>query len=144
MESILNFLKLNFMYFLVYIGVVVVAFVVLYFLSKHKTKSIVILQALIIIKTFMYASLGPKAAELIDIWIEGIQMIQDGEFSQEDGIEQFVRYVKLAATSKGVNLSDTETDALRTLAETTLKVFVGKKKSEVVAAVKAFNSPNYK
>jgi len=33
---------------------------------------------------------------------------------------------------------------LRTLAETTLKVFVGKKKSEVVAAVKAFNSPNYK
>ena len=92
----------------------------------------------------MYASLGPKAAELIDIWIEGIQMIQDGEFSQEDGIEQFVRYVKLAATSKGVNLSDTETDALRTLAETTLKVFVGKKKSEVVAAVKAFNSPNYK
>ena len=144
METVLHFLKLNLIHFLVYVGIAVVACVVLYFLSKHKTKSVIVLQALIVIKTFMYASLGSKAAELIDIWIEGIQMIQDGEFSQEDGIEQFVRYVKLAATSKGVNLTDTETDALRTLAETTLKVFVDKKKSEVAAAVKSFNALNYK
>lgn len=144
MDTVLTFLKLNIINFLLYVVVAVVACVVLYFLSKHKTKSNIALQALIIIKTFMYASLGLKAAELIDIWIEGIQMIQDGEFSQEDGIDQFVRYVKLAATSKGVNLTDTETDALRTLAETTLKVFHDKKKSEVTAAVKSFNSLNYK
>lgn len=144
MDLILTFIKLHLAQSLIYFVIVLLAFVALYFLSKHKSKSDIVLQALVVIRTFMFASLGSKAAELIDIWIEGIKMIQDGEFSQEDGIDQFVRYVHLAASSKGVSLSENELEAIKNLAETTLKTFMNKKKSEVQAAVKTFQAMDYK
>ena len=84
------------------------------------------------------SKLGDKADMLVSIWIEGLKKIQDGEFSDADGVDQFVRYLRLAAKVNGIELSDTDVESLSTLVLTTLQTYIGKKPKEIDIVVNKF------
>jgi len=128
---------------MVYFALFLIGSVVMYFLSKLKKESAVALQVMIVIRALLSAKLGSKASLLIDIWIDGLKKIQDGEFSEDDRVDQFVRFVRLGASSKGVELSDSDVDNIRDLVNSTLDVFVGKKPNEINLAVNKFNKMTF-
>lgn len=143
MKYFTELITLHLIEFSVYLGIFVAGTAGLFFLAKYKSQSALALQALIIVRAYLYARFGAKAGNLVDIWIAGIKMIQDGEFSADDGVDQFVRYVNLGATTKGLALSDTELDAIKNLAASTLKMFLNKRKTEINLAVRQFSSMRF-
>ena len=70
----------------------VVGSFILYHLAKLKQQRGVALTTLQIIETVLRAKLGDKASKILNIWVEGLKLIQDGEFSKEDAVDQFLRY----------------------------------------------------
>jgi len=114
----------------------------LFYLAKLRSSSAVVLNTLQIIKMMLSSKLGSKSDALVDIWIEGLKKIQDGEFSREDGVDQFVRYVRLAAVNKGVLLTDDDVQHITQLVSSTLDIFIGKKQSEISLGVNKFNAMN--
>lgn len=116
----------------------------LFYLARLRSGSAVVLNTLQIIKVMLSSKLGSKADALVDIWIEGLKKIQDGEFSREDGVDQFVRYVRLAAANKGVTLTEEDVQHIASLVSSTLDIFLGKKQSEISLGVNKFNAMNAK
>ena len=114
----------------------------LYYLAKIRKGSTAALASLQIIHTVLKSRLGDKANGLIEIWIEGLKKIQDGEFSREDGIDQFVRYIKLAAAQNGITITTEDEIAIQTLVQSTLDVFIGKSQTQITLAVNKFNAMN--
>jgi hypothetical protein len=89
----------------------VISMVALFLLSRsvpNDTK--VALQTLIVIRSVLAIKLGKKGVMLVDAWIAGLEQIKDGEFSNEDRVDQFVRFIRLAAVNQGIELSDTDTN----------------------------------
>jgi hypothetical protein len=125
--------------------VCVLTIVGLFLLSRgYKSESQVALDSLFIIKNLLAAQLGEKGGLLVDIWIKGLQNIQDGEYSEADRIDTFVRFIKLAAANEGVNLTEEDLQRIQTLVMTTLELFVGKKSTTIAVAVNKFNAMNVK
>jgi len=73
-----------------------------------------------------------------------LKMIQDGEFSNEDKVDQFVRYIRLGAISKGVELTDEDVDKIHMLVLSTMETFIGKKPKQIEIAVNKFNAMNHR
>lgn len=143
MKFLTDIITLHLIEFSVYLGIFVAGTAGLFFLAKYKSQSALALQALIIVRAYLYARFGARAGNLVDIWIAGIKMIQDGEFSADDGVDQFVRYVNLGASTKGLTLSDTELEAIKNLASATLKMFLNRRKTEINLAVRKFSSMRF-
>ena len=142
MKIILDFLNYSGNTILIYAILCVVGSFLLRYLSNLKSESAVVLNTLQVIKIILSAKLGSKADAIIDIWIEGLKKIQDGEFSKDDGIDQFIRFVRLGAASKGVNLTDEDVEHVRILVGSTLDVFLGKKQKSLDDGVNKFNAMN--
>jgi hypothetical protein len=111
---------------------------ILFHLSKLRNERQLALNTLQIIHMVLKTKLGDKADMLISIWIEGLKKIQDGEFSDADGVDQFVRYLRLAAKANGIELSDSDVENLSTLVLSTLQTYIGKKPKEIDIAVNKF------
>ena len=60
------------------------------------------------------------------------------EFSKEDAVEQFLRYLRLNALQNGIELSDEDVNSLHTLVLSTLDTFIGKKPAEIQKTVNQF------
>ena len=121
----------------------VVTIVGLFLLSRgYKSESQVALDSLFVIKNLLAAQLGEKGGLLVDIWIRGLQNIQDGEYSEADKIDTFVRFIKLGAANEGVTLSEDDLQRIQHLVITTLELFVGKKSTTIAVAVNKFNALN--
>ena len=88
--------------------------------------------------------MGSKADQILDIWIKGLELIQDGEFSSEDAVDQFVRYIRLGAAEKGIELTEEDVDKINMLVLSTLENFTGKKPQQIKAVVNKFNAMNAK
>lgn len=116
----------------------VVGSFILYHLAKLKQQRGVALTTLQIIETVLRAKLGDKASKILSIWVEGLKLIQDGEFSKEDAVGQFLRYLRLNAAQNGIELSDEDINSLHTLVLSTLETFLGKKPAEIERAVNQF------
>lgn len=116
----------------------VVASFIFYHLAKLKEQRGVALTTLQIIETVLKAKLGDKASKILNIWIEGLKLIQDGEFSKDDAVDQFLRYIRLNAAQNGIELSDEDINSLHTLVMTTLETFTGKKPNEIQRTVNQF------
>ena len=116
----------------------VVASFIFYHLAKLKQQRGVALTTLQIIETVLRAKLGDKASKILNIWVEGLKLIQDGEFSKEDAVGQFLRYLRLNAAQNGIELSDEDINSLHTLVLSTLETFLGKKPAEIERAVNQF------
>jgi hypothetical protein len=123
--------------------VCVLTIIGLFLLSRgYKSESQVALDSLFVIKNLLAAQLGEKGGLLVDIWIKGLQNIQDGEYSEADRIDTFVRFIKLAAAGEGITLTEEDLQRIQTLVMTTLEMFVGKKSTTIAVAVNKFNAMN--
>jgi hypothetical protein len=144
MAQIIDLISKNASGLLLYVVIFAIGSSVLFFLSKLKTESGVALQTLIVIKAILSRQIGSKAGDIVDIWIEGLKKIEDGEFSREDGVDQFIRFVRLGAATRGIELSELELNAVTSLVESTLNIFIGKKPKEITMAVNQFTVMNKK
>lgn len=142
MKVVLDFINHNGNSLIVYTLLFVFGSFLLKYLSNLKSESAVVLNTLQLIKILLSAKLGSKADDIIDIWIEGLEKIQDGEFSKDDGIDQFIRFVRLGASTKGVNLTDQDVEHIKVLVGSTLNVFLGKKQNSIHNGVNKFNAMN--
>ena len=140
MKIILDFLANSGNLVLVYTVMFAVGSVVLFYLANLKSESAVVLNTLQVIKIVLSAKLGSKADAIIGI--EGLKKIQGGEFSKDDGIDQFIRFVRLGASSKGVNLTDEDVEHVKVLVGSTLDIFLGKKHQSLDSGVNKFNAMN--
>ena len=144
MSQIIDLISKNASGLLLYVVIFAIGSSVLFFLSKLKTESGIALQTLIVIKAILSRQIGSKAGDIVDIWLEGLKKIEDGEFSREDGVDQFIRFVRLGAATRGIELSELELNAVTSLVESTLNIFVGKKPKEITMAVHQFTVMNKK
>ena len=117
---------------------------VLFFYARTKAPISDTISSLELVKVFLSNALGQKGEAILDIWIEGLKKIEDGEFSSEDAVDQFVRFIKLGAAQKGVDLSEEDTEKIELLVLTTLEKFVSKKPKQINIAVNKFNAMNHK
>ena len=139
MDQILHAIKPLFESIIGQVILFVVGGFVLYHLAKLKNQRSVALTTLQIIETVLRAKLGDKASKILHIWIEGLKLIQDGEFSKDDAVDQFLRYLRLNAAQNGIELSDEDITSLHTLVMSTMDTFIGKKPAEIQRTVNQFS-----
>jgi len=143
MEALIKSLTSHATSVLPVVFVCILTFVGLFLLSRgYKSESQVALDSLFVIKNLLASQLGEKGRLLVDIWIKGLQNIQDGEYSKADRIDTFVRFIKLAAANEGVVLTEEDMQRIQTLVMTTLEMFFGKKPASIAVAVNKFNTMN--
>ena len=143
MEAIIKSLLSHASSILPIVLICIVTIVGLFLLSRgYKSETQVALDSLFIIKNLLATQLGEKGSLLVDIWIRGLQNIQDGEYSESDKIDTFVRFIKLAAVNEGINLSEEDLQRIQSLVITSLELFVGKKSTTIAVAVNKFNALN--
>jgi len=140
MELVNNFLKSTQNEIIVYVISFILGSVVFFFLAKSKSEGAAALQTLEVVKLVLRNKLGDKADGILDIWIEGLKKIQDGEFSKDDAVDQFVRFIRLGCVQKGIELSEEDVDKIHMLVLSTLETFVGKKPKQIEIAVNKFNA----
>lgn len=95
-----------------------------------------------LVKVFLSNALGSKGEAVLDIWIEGLRKIEDGEFSNDDAVDQFVRFIKLGAAQKGLELSEQDCEKIELLVISSLEKFTSKKPKQINIAVNKFNAMN--
>ena len=144
MELITNFLKNTQNELLLYVICLVLGCVVFFFFAKVRTETSAALKTLEVVKLVLQDKLGDKAEGILDIWIEGLKKIQDGEFSQDDAVDQFVRYIRLACAQREIQLSEEDVDKIHLLVLSTLETFIGKKPKQIEIAVNKFNAMNHR
>jgi hypothetical protein len=127
-----------------YVILFVVGSLILFFLAKSGNDVKSSLNALELIKLMLHSKLGNKADGILDIWIEGLKKIQDGEFSEDDAVDQFVRYIRLGCAQRGIQLTDEDVDKIHLLVMSTLEKFTSKKPKTIEIAVNKFNAMNFK
>lgn len=140
MDTIFNFISINLKLLLIYLAVWLVTSVFLYFLAKNLTARNKVLNGLLLVQKLLESKLGEKSSAILQIWIEGLNKIQDGEFSNEDGVDQFVRYVRLAIKNYGIDLSERDLDILHTIVMSTLNIFVKSKPKQIESSIQKFNT----
>lgn len=116
----------------------------LFFIARSKGPITETISSLELVKVFLSNALGEKGEAILDIWIEGLRKVEDGEFSNEDAVDQFVRFIKLGAAQRGVELSEQDTEKIELLVLSTLEKFVSKKPKQINIAVNKFNAMNSK
>lgn len=144
MDKLINFLNTATGELVGLLVLCVVGMFVLFHLARSGAETKGALNTLQMIKIVLHSKLGSKSDQILDIWIKGLELIQDGEFSSEDAVDQFVRYIRLGAAEKGVELSDEDIEKINMLVLSTLETFTGKKPQQIKAVVNKFNAMNLK
>ena len=116
----------------------------LFFYAKTRAPISDTISSLELVKIFLANALGKKGEAILDIWIEGLKKIEDGEFSNEDAVDQFVRFIKLGAVQKGIELTEEDTEKIELLVLSTFEKFVSKKPKQINIAVNKFNAMNHR
>ena len=88
----------------------------------------------------MGSKFGSKASGLLEIFVDGLGKIQDGDFSNDDVVDWFLRYVRLSAQQKGIMLTDEDINNLHTLISSTIIPFIGTHPKQIQNAVNQFNA----
>lgn len=141
--SILETLQRELVDILVYLVIYFVSTFVFVRISKNKDKKQQLYSTLVLLNTVFKIKFGSKATQLVDIWMDGLMKIQDGEFSNEDKTDQFLRFIRLAASNKGISLSNDEVEVLHTLILATFDKLTQNKSKDVTQAVSKFQSLNH-
>ena len=116
----------------------------LFFYAKTRAPISDTISSLELVKIFLANALGKKGEAILDIWIEGLKKIEDVEFSNEDAVDQFVRFIKLGAAQKGIELTEEDTEKIELLVLSTFEKFVSKKPKQINIAVNKFNAMNHR
>jgi hypothetical protein len=140
MQAVLNFLTHSLDGLVIYILLFVVGSFILFHLAKLKNQRTLLFSTIKIIASVVGSKFGSKAEALMEIIVDGLGKIQDGDFSNDDAVDWFLRYVRLGAQQKGITLTDEDINNLHTLISSTLIHFIGKKPKQIQIAVNQFNA----
>lgn len=138
LHLIMNFANGSILYLILFI----VGSFVLYHLAKLKSQRVLALSVLKVVQSVVNAKFGDRADALVQIIIDGLQKIQDGNFDNDDCIDWFLRYIKLGASQKGIQLSESDIETLHTIVSTTIYHFIDKKPKEIEKVVNQFTIMN--
>lgn len=125
-------------YFLLYL----ISLIALHFISKNKQKRELLLNTLTVVKLVLQSKLGDKGSSILDIWLEGLKKVEDGEFSNDDKVDQFLRYIKLISAQKGIDLSEADIETLHTLILSTFANVENSKPEIVTQSIDKFTKKN--
>ena len=140
MQSILNFLLHSLDGIILYIVLFLVGSYALYHLARLKNQRAYLFTTIKIVSSVLGSKFGSKAEALLEIFVDGLNKIQDGDFSNDDVVDWFLRYVRLSAQQKGIALSDEDINNLHTLISSTVFTFVGKNPKQIQHAVNQFKA----
>jgi hypothetical protein len=140
MEKVLNFLLHSADGLVLYVVLFIVGSFVLYHLARLKNQRTFLFSTIKIISSVLGSKFGSKAEGLLEIFVDGLGKIQDGDFSNDDVVDWFLRYVRLSAQQKGISLTDEDVNNLHTLISSTILTFVGSNSKQIEHAVNQFNA----
>ena len=80
------------------------------------------------VRSFLIEKLGPKSGQIIDVWIEGLDVVKDGHLSEEEMVQEFIKIIKLRATSTDLVQEDNE--IVEEAARMTIQSLAGKPKNQ--------------
>lgn len=140
MQTVLNFLLHSFDGLILYVLLFIVGSFALYHLARLKSQRAYLFTTIKIISSVLGNKFGSKASGLLEIFVDGLNKIQDGDFSNDDVVDWFLRYVRLSAQQKGISLTDEDINNLHTLISSTVFAFVGKNPKQIEHAVNQFNA----
>lgn len=140
MEKILNFLLHSLDGLVLYIVFFIVGSFILYHLARLKNQRAFLFSTIKIISSVLGSKFGSKAEGLLEIFVDGLGKIQDGDFSNDDVVDWFLRYVRLSAQQKGIVLTDEDVNNLHTLISSTVLTFVGTNPKQIEHAVNQFSA----
>ena len=140
MQTVLNFLLHSFDGLILYVLLFIVGSFALYHLARLKSQRAYLFTTIKIISSVLGNKFGSKASGLLEIFVDGLNKIQDGDFSNDDVVDWFLRYVRLSAQQKGISLTDEDINNLHTLRSSTVFAFVGKNPKQIEHAVNQFNA----
>jgi len=103
--------------------------IVFYVLAQHVYLIATVQTKLNFIKSYLEKNLGDKAGEIIDIWIAGLESIKDGNFTEEEMIEQFMNIVRIKTSANKFSLE--ENKIINSAIEMTIQSFTNKKSKNV-------------
>lgn len=128
MSNLLNiaetFLSIYGWYILIGLGFIIF----LYFIAPYGWAVYLMQQKLKSVKSFLTAKLGPKAGQIIDVWIEGLDAVKDGHLSEEEMVREFIKIIKLRAAS--VDLKSSEDEIVEEAARMTVQSLAGNNKNQ--------------
>jgi len=140
MEKILNFLLHSLDGITLYVILFIVGSFALYHLARLKNQRAFLFSTIKIISSVLGSKFGSKAEGLLEIFVDGLGKIQDGNFSNDDVVDWFLRYVRLSAQQKGIVLTDEDVNNLHTLISSTVLTFVGTNSKQIEHAVNQFSA----
>lgn len=103
--------------------------IIFYILAQHVYLIATVQTKLNFIKSYLEKNLGDKAGEIIDIWIAGLESIKDGNFTEEEMIEQFMNIVRIKTNVNKLSLE--EQKVVNSAVEMTVQSFSSQKSKNV-------------
>ena len=140
MQTVLNFISHYLDGILLYVLLFVVGSFSLFHLAKLKNQRAYLFSTIKIISSVLGSKFGSKASGLLEIFVDGLGKIQDGDFSNDDVVDWFLRYVRLSAQQKGITLTDEDINNLHILISSTITPFIGTHPKQIQNAVNQFNA----
>jgi len=83
------------------------------YLSANKDDVAYAQIALSLAKQILGTKLGDKADFIYSIWLEGLNEIASGKFTDNEAVDVFVKFVQKAAADHNVTLTDTEIEDIK-------------------------------
>lgn len=80
------------------------------------------------VRSFLIEKLGPKSGQIIDVWIEGLDVVKDGNLSEEEMVQEFIKIIKLRAAS--VDLQQDDNQIVEDAARMTIQSLAGNTKNQ--------------
>lgn len=111
--------------------------IIFYYLTQHIYLIATVQTKLNFIKSYLEKNLGDKAGEIIDIWIKGLESIKDGNFTEEEMIEQFMNIVRIKTNVNHLSLE--EQKVVNSAVEMTIQSFANQKSKNVAFKILSKN-----
>ncbi len=80
----------------------------LYFIAPYGWAVYLMQRKLKDVRSFLIEKLGPKSGQIIDVWIEGLDVVKDGNLSEEEMVQEFIKIIKLRAASADLQQDDNQ------------------------------------
>lgn len=112
-----------------------VSVLVLKFLSIKKVNLKYVEISLDLVKQTLKNKLGDKADAVINAWIEGLKWVEDGEFTKDEMLTEFMKVID-AITGKTVVLTSEEEAIVKQVAGTTIDMLMANKEVVKSATIK--------
>jgi len=124
----INFIETFLSFYGWYILLALGTIIVLYFVAPFGWAVIVMQKKLEEVKSHLVEKLGSKAGEIIDVWIEGLDAVKDGELSEEEMVREFIKIIKMRAVS--VDFEEEDDKVVEEAARLTIQSLAGNNKNQ--------------